>query len=848
MKTKSQMSCTRTWMPARFKPRVILYFFLCIFPGSVLSQSIYTANDYGHFRANLNAAMNRANSLGEDVQLLITGNFGTDPNTSVPIILTQGSLTIKSQTTMRSIDGSGFSAHANPFIIVQSITGGAKLSIENIEFKNFILLSDIIKLNFDTKNVTIKDCYFHNCDNSKPYNYNCERIIGMSGGSLWCIRSNSSNKIVIDNCDFEDNNNSIQLELTNPSNIYGRSVISNNNFENTSSFSKNYEEIRIVSLDPFNNSYFDVFGNVIKNDRTQEPSIPATAGGYFKRAFSVLNDLADPEQSTLDINIHDNTVIGAFHFVFYLKNSLRRWRVVENNLLNGAFANGNQNSSGGFWHPALIVVDDKDFNGSEYQGVFATNEILGLNLVDNNILAYPLENKLNSFCSAVNQRNKYLSISIPEYGARFIGLDLPGSISIIQHECGVHGTCYAHSNIIMRQCKIRTSVPHKPIAFGDGCVQAYSIDKLEYCEGMIYADVSTPCPFDIANHGDYVVDLYTSNLSNGDLLDYIGNFTLDPLSTSPYHIEIPVPPGITMSAVERIGATVTSLGNLPGATLEGTSVVFYKQPSPCCCKDIAVTYSNQPRGGYVSGCVGSNLAFSAVCSEQNNTAANSVRFDWSVDGGAVTSTIPGQNFETSFSSPGMHSISVTSFLPGVNCSSDARIEPVYISACTTNCYDCIPSFSPVPGETYVVSSWVREATVKTNYTKPQLIVTCSYNNPPINFPPVTCIPKGKVIDGWQRIEEVFQVPGTATNISIKLKSTTSENVYFDDLRIYPSDGSMKSYVYDPFNFRFVAELDERNYSTFYEYDQEGKLIRIKKETEKGIMTIKEVRNNSAFAK
>jgi len=42
----------------------------------------------------------------------------------------------------------------------------------------------------------------------------------------------------------------------------------------------------------------------------------------------------------------------------------------------------------------------------------------------------------------------------------------------------------------------------------------------------------------------------------------------------------------------------------------------------------------------------------------------------------------------------------------------------------------------------------------------------------------------------------------------------------------------------------VGELDERNYATIYEYDLEGKLIRLKKETERGIMTIKENKNNT----
>ena len=41
----------------------------------------------------------------------------------------------------------------------------------------------------------------------------------------------------------------------------------------------------------------------------------------------------------------------------------------------------------------------------------------------------------------------------------------------------------------------------------------------------------------------------------------------------------------------------------------------------------------------------------------------------------------------------------------------------------------------------------------------------------------------------------------------------------------------------------MAELDENNYATFYEYDDEGTLIRLKKETVEGIATLKENRNH-----
>ena len=52
---------------------------------------------------------------------------------------------------------------------------------------------------------------------------------------------------------------------------------------------------------------------------------------------------------------------------------------------------------------------------------------------------------------------------------------------------------------------------------------------------------------------------------------------------------------------------------------------------------------------------------------------------------------------------------------------------------------------------------------------------------------------------------------------------------------------MSSYVYDPVDLQLMAKLDENNHATLYEYDQEGALARVKKETVEGIVTLKEVR-------
>jgi YD repeat-containing protein len=104
-------------------------------------------------------------------------------------------------------------------------------------------------------------------------------------------------------------------------------------------------------------------------------------------------------------------------------------------------------------------------------------------------------------------------------------------------------------------------------------------------------------------------------------------------------------------------------------------------------------------------------------------------------------------------------------------------------------------------------------------------------------------PSGPIIDGWQQIECEFTTPTTFYDFNIELNSLDDE-IYFDDVRMFPYDGSMKCYVYDPENLRFVAELDERHFATFYEYDEEGRLTRIKKETERGIMTIQESKTST----
>lgn len=158
------------------------------------------------------------------------------------------------------------------------------------------------------------------------------------------------------------------------------------------------------------------------------------------------------------------------------------------------------------------------------------------------------------------------------------------------------------------------------------------------------------------------------------------------------------------------------------------------------------------------------------------------------------------------------------------------------------CDTCITSFSPLQGRKYVLSAWVKEnapPTTKT-YTGPSI----SLNYPSIGITQGPFFAKGNIIDGWQRIEQEFTVPATAVAIKVQLNNEGSNQVFFDDIRVHPFDANMKSFVYDPVTLRLSAELDENNYATYYEYDEEGKLIRVKKETQNGIKTIQESRENT----
>lgn len=138
------------------------------------------------------------------------------------------------------------------------------------------------------------------------------------------------------------------------------------------------------------------------------------------------------------------------------------------------------------------------------------------------------------------------------------------------------------------------------------------------------------------------------------------------------------------------------------------------------------------------------------------------------------------------------------------------------------------------GRKYTLTCWVRKVNCTTldNLGNDYIL---AYNGATLN------IAKEPKVDCWQRIEVEFTY-----NVSsgvLEILPASRGVFYVDDIRIMPADAITKCYVYSPQNYRLLAELDENHFATYYNYDEEGTLVQIKKETERGIMTVKTTRQH-----
>lgn len=188
--------------------------------------------------------------------------------------------------------------------------------------------------------------------------------------------------------------------------------------------------------------------------------------------------------------------------------------------------------------------------------------------------------------------------------------------------------------------------------------------------------------------------------------------------------------------------------------------------------------------------------------------------------------------------PGVDSLS-----PTVNFSTEITSSFCkYFESITASDGAVYPGFMPIPGKLMVVSAWVKEDKdcKCLSYTGNKIDFVFYKEGDALDTKSVYT--SGNIIEGWQRYEDTVRIPPDADSMSVKLRNTTTVPVYFDDFRMHPYHSNMKSFVYHPTNLRLLSELDENNFASFYEYDDEGTLIRTKKETERGVKTIAETRS------
>ncbi len=99
---------------------------------------------------------------------------------------------------------------------------------------------------------------------------------------------------------------------------------------------------------------------------------------------------------------------------------------------------------------------------------------------------------------------------------------------------------------------------------------------------------------------------------------------------------------------------------------------------------------------------------------------------------------------------------------------------------------------------------------------------------------------------YQLIVDNFDALKVGTKIEVRLtrNSGMTDQVWIDDIRAQPLDAQMTCYVYDRDNLRLLTQFDDQHFGLFYQYNGEGKLVRNRRETERGLKTITETQYNT----
>lgn len=113
------------------------------------------------------------------------------------------------------------------------------------------------------------------------------------------------------------------------------------------------------------------------------------------------------------------------------------------------------------------------------------------------------------------------------------------------------------------------------------------------------------------------------------------------------------------------------------------------------------------------------------------------------------------------------------------------------------------------------------------------------------------------VDGWVLYQAIIgqkefatdlnaSTGNSASDLSVSLSSESSshlDGLFIDDVRFQPLNAASTCYVYNPENMRLVVQFDDQHFGTYYQYNQEGQLVRKIVETERGKQTLQEMNYN-----
>ncbi|WP_214225835.1 hypothetical protein [Pedobacter sp. B4-66] len=83
-----------------------------------------------------------------------------------------------------------------------------------------------------------------------------------------------------------------------------------------------------------------------------------------------------------------------------------------------------------------------------------------------------------------------------------------------------------------------------------------------------------------------------------------------------------------------------------------------------------------------------------------------------------------------------------------------------------------------------------------------------------------------VTNKWVYMKKDFLVPADVTQMFLRLDNNSVGTVWFDDLRIQPSDAAMSTYTYEPL-VGMTSAIDDTGKTVYYEYDSFQRLMHLK---------------------